>query len=187
MNIGVAVAIALIAGIAIGVAAIYLVQQRRTQRLKKRFGPEYERVVAETGDRGVAEARLDVRRRRVQKLQIRSLTPQERARFQEDWRELQARFVDDPGTAVNRADHLVGEVMSLEGYPMLEFEKRAEDISVDHPIVTENYREGHRVALKHDHGTASTEDLRKAMIHYRTLFEELVGQSEFVPSERTRI
>jgi hypothetical protein len=187
MNIGAAVAIALIVGIAIGVAAIYLVQQRRTQRLRQRFGPEYERVVTETGDRPLAEARLEERRRRVEKLQIRSLTPAERARFQEDWRDVQARFVDDPGAAVNKADHLVGEVMSLEGYPMLEFEKRAEDISVDHPVVTENYREGHRLALKHDHGSASTEDLRKAMIHYRTLFEELVGQSEFVPSERTRI
>jgi hypothetical protein len=187
MNIGVEVAIALIIGIAIGVAVVYLAQQRRTRGLKRRFGPEYERVVAETGDRGVAESKLDVRRRRVEKLQIRSLTPAERARFQEDWREVQARFVDNPGAAVNKADHLVGEVMSLEGYPTLDFEKRAEDISVDHPVVTENYREGHRVALKHDQGTASTEDLRKAMIHYRTLFEELVGQSEFVPSERTRI
>jgi hypothetical protein len=186
MNMGVTVAIALIVGIAIGVAAIYFVQQRRTQRLKQRFGPEYERVVMETGDRALAEARLEDRRRRVERLQIRSLTPTERARFQEGWREVQARFVDDPGGAVNKADHLVGEVMSLEGYPMLEFEKRAEDISVDHPIVIENYREGHHVALKHDQGKASTEDLRKAMIHYRTLFEELVGQSELFPAERTR-
>jgi hypothetical protein len=187
MNIGVAVTIALIVGIAIGVAAIYLVQQRRTQRLRQRFGPEYERVVADTGDRPLAEARLEDRRRRVEKLEIRSLTPAERARFQEDWREAQARFVDDPGGAVNKADHLLGEVMSLEGYPMVDFEKRAEDVSVDHPIVIENYREGHRVALKHGQGKASTEDLRKAMIHYRTLFEELVGQSEFIPAERTRI
>lgn len=187
MNVGVAVAIALIVGIAIGVAAIYLVQQSRTKRLKQRFGPEYERVVADTGDRPLAEARLEERRRRVEKLQIRPLTPAERARFQEDWREIQARFVDDPGGAVNRADHLVGDVMTLEGYPMLDFDKRAEDISVDHPVVIENYREGHRVALKHDQGRASTEDLRKAMIHYRTLFEELVGQSEFIGTERTRI
>lgn len=186
MSIGVAVAIALVVGIAVGVALIYALQRSRTRQLKERFGPEYERVVQETGNRSAAEAKLAHRQKRVEKLHIRTLETDERTRFQEEWREIQAQFVDDPGRALSEADRLVGEVMAVEGYPMREFEERAGDISVDHPAVCENYREAHSIATRNVQGRATTEDLRKAMIHYRTLFEELVGQHEMAQAERTR-
>jgi hypothetical protein len=109
-------------------------------------------------------------------LHIRPLAPGDRARFVESWERVQARFVDGPGSAVADADRLLGDVMSTRGYPVSDFEQRAADISVDHPRVLENYRAAHRGAIRHTEGHASTEDLRQAMIHYRTLFEELVSE-----------
>lgn len=185
MTMNLAVAIALLVGIAIGIAIIYLVQQSRTRKLRERFGPEYERVVSETGNRTAAEAELVQRQKRVEKLNIRALNPNQRVQFLEGWRDIQARFVDDPSGALAQADRLIGELMAQEGYPMREFEERARDISVDHPAVCENYREGHNIATRNVQGRATTEDLRKAMIHYRTLFEELLGPREFA-QERTR-
>jgi hypothetical protein len=111
-------------------------------------------------------------------LHIRPLAPADRARFVESWGRIQARFVDSPGGAVTDADQLLGDVMSTRGYPMSDFEQRAADISVDHPLVLENYRAAHQSALRQARGQASTEDLRQAMIHYRTLFEELVSEPE---------
>ena len=105
--------------------------------------------------------------------------------FQQAWRAVQSRFVDDPGGALREADLLIAEVMSVEGYPIQDFEQRAADISVNHPRVIDNYREGHTTALKHSHGRATTEELREAMVHYRSLFDELVGHSEWA-AERTR-
>jgi len=179
MNLWVAVVIALLLGIAIGVAVISLVQQGRTRKLRDRFGPEYERVVTETGSRPAGEARLIERQHRVERLELRSLAPA-------DWRDIQARFVDDPNGALNRADRLISEVMAAQGYPVRDFEQRAEDISVAHPLIVENYREAHGVAVRNLQGRATTEDLRKAMLHYRTLFEELAGQHEWLETERTR-
>lgn len=181
------IVIVLAVGIALGAAVVYVVQQGRTRRLRNTFGPEYGRVVGETGDRLTAEAMLQRRQNRVRQLHIRPLSPAEQARFQETWREVQARFVDNPNLALSEADGLIGEVMSVEGYPVLEFEQRAEDISVDHPGVIENYRQGHRIALTNAQGRASTEDLRKAMIHYRKLFEELVGQPSWAEPERAKL
>jgi len=178
-------AIGLAVGIVIGAVLVYAVQQARTKSLKARFGPEYGRIVAETGNRSKAEAVLENRARRVKDLHIRTLDARERARFQEAWREIQSRFVDDPGGALREADLLIAEVMSVEGYPIQDFEQRAADISVNYPRVIENYREGHTTALKQSQGRATTEELRKAMVHYRSLFEELVGQPEWV-AERTR-
>jgi hypothetical protein len=184
MSAGMEVLIVLAVVIVIGAAAIYAMQARRTKQLKERFGPEYARVVEETGNRSAAEAKLEHRRLRVQKLNIRGLETNERAQFQDEWREIQAHFVDDPSKALSEADHLVGEVMAAEGYPMREFDERAEDISVDHPSVCDNYREAHSINAKNVQGRATTEDLRKAMIHYRTLFEDLVGQRELAGTER---
>ncbi|MGB7438079.1 MAG: hypothetical protein WBR26_14065 [Candidatus Acidiferrum sp.] len=130
---------------------------------------------------------MEDRRERVERLKIRSVNPAERTGFQEDWRKVQARFVDDPSGALNDADRLIGQVMSAEGYPMNEFEQQAADISVDHPRVVENYREGHKIAINNVQKRATTEELRKAMIHYRTLFEDLVGQPEWAQAERTRL
>jgi hypothetical protein len=155
------------------------IRKRRTQRLRTQFGgSEYSRAVKEGGNRRQAEAVLDKRAERVEALHIRPLAPGDRARFVESWARVQARFVDGPGGAVTEADQLLNDVMSTRGYPMSDFEQRTADISVDHPLVLEHYRSAHEIAVRQTQGQASTEDLRQAMIHYRTLFEELVGESE---------
>jgi hypothetical protein len=165
--------IAFILGVVLGGVALYAIQQERTKRLRQKFGPEYTRTVEETGNRLQAEHALEQRQIRVKRLQIRPLSPAERARFVDGWREIQVRFVDDPRAALSEADRLVGEVMTAEGYPLLDFDQRSADLSVEHPLVTENYRQGHSIAVRDKQGHATTEDLRKAMIHYRTLFDEL--------------
>jgi hypothetical protein len=173
-QIGIAVVVvALVLGIGIGLW--YSMRKRRTNQLRNRFGStEYARAVNEGGSQRKAEAALDKRAERVDALRIHPLTPADRARFVESWARVEARFVDGPGGAVMDADKLLGDVMSTRGYPMSDFEQRAADISVDHPLVLDNYRAGHQCALRQTRGQANTEDLRQAMIHYRTLFEELV-------------
>lgn len=164
-----------IGALAIALVAWWYVQTRRREHLRARFGPEYERALRESGGRAdKAEAILVDRERRIEKLHIRPLTPEESGRFAESWRRVQSRFVDDPKGAVTEADRLVTEVMSTRGYPMADWEQRVADISVDHSRVCENYRLAHEVALRHERGEASTEDLRQAMVHYRALFDELV-------------
>jgi hypothetical protein len=171
----IAVAVVVVAGIAIWL----FTRKRRTKRLRTQFGSaEYTRTVKEGGSRRKAEARLDKRRDRVESLHIQPLGPGDRARFVESWRRVQARFVDGPGGAVTEADQLLGDVMSTRGYPVSDFEQRAADISVDYPLVLENYRSAHEIAIRQTRGQASTEELRQAMIHYRTLFDELVGEPE---------
>ena len=171
----IAVAVLAVAGIVVWL----LMRKHRTQRLRAQFGgAEYTRAVEEGGSRRKAEAALDGRAERVKGLHIRPLAAGDRARFVESWGRVQARFVDGPGGAVTDADQLLGDVMSTRGYPVSDFEQRAADISVDHPSVLENYRAAHKSALLQTRGQASTEDLRQAMIHYRTLFEELVSEPE---------
>lgn len=157
------------------VAAIFWSRSRRSEHLKDRFGREYDRTLEAKGDRGKAEAELAEREKRVEKLDIRPLTPDERRDFGHRWSEVQARFVDDPPRAVAFADALLGDVMKARGYPVSDFEQRASDISVDHPVVVEHYHKAHDIAVRHERGEASTEDLRQAMIHYRALFDNLVG------------
>ncbi len=176
--------LALIIGLAVivitGIVVVWvLVQKRRTARLRTQFGgSEYDRAVKEDGSRRHAEAGLNDRTARVESLNIRPLATGDRARFLESWRRVEARFVDGPGGAVTEADQLLGDVMSTRGYPVSDFEQRAADISVDHPLVLENYRKAHEIALRQRKGQTNTEDLRQAMIHYRTLFEELIGEPE---------
>jgi hypothetical protein len=179
--------LALIIGLIIGVAVILVagitawlfLRKRRSERLRTQFGgSEYDRAVKEDGNRRHAEAGLNERTARVESLNIRPLAQGDRSRFVESWRRVEARFVDGPGGAVTEADQLLGDVMSTRGYPVSDFEQRAADISVDHPLVLENYRTAHEIALRQTKGQANTEDLRQAMIHYRTLFEELVGEPE---------
>lgn len=162
---------------------IWYVRKRRTESLRKRFGPEYERTVAETGAPQKAERVLEKREKRVAAYHIRPLEAADRERFSEAWKQVQSRFVDDPSGAVSQADQLVGDVLKARGYPLGDFWQRAEDLSVDHPVVVENYRAAHEIATRQSRGEASTEDLRKAMVHYRTLFQELLGNPEPV---RTR-
>ena len=161
------------------VATLLFLRKRRTDRLRSKFGgAEYARAVKDGGNRRDAEAGLDQRTERVEGFHIRPLALGDRARFLDSWRGIQARFVDGPAGAVADADRLLGDVMSTRGYPVSDFEQRAADISVDHPLVLKNYRSAHDVALRQGRGEASTEDLRQAMVHYRTIFEELVNEPE---------
>ena len=162
-----------------GITAWLFLRKHRSERLRTQFGgSEYDRAVKEDGNRRHAEAGLKERTARVESLNIRPLAPSDRARFVESWSRVQARFVDGPGGAVTEADQLLRDVMSTRGYPVSDFEQRAADISVGHPLVIENYRTAHAIAVRQTQGQANTEDLRQAMIHYRTLFDELLGEPE---------
>jgi|SRR3954447_6084087 hypothetical protein len=169
------IAIIVIALLVVAGVAYMVMQSRRRERLQKDFGPEYEREVrAAEGDRGKAESALLKREKRVEKLDIRPLSPEQRERFAADWQSTQAKFVDDPGRSIAFADALLAEVMKARGYPVEDFEQRAGDLSVDHPRLVQNYRLAHEVAVRHSRGEAGTEDLRQALIGYRSLFEELL-------------
>lgn len=169
------IAAAVIIVAALILAAVFWSRRRRSEHLRDRFGPEYDRAVDAQGDRAKAEAELAQREKRVEKLDIRPLEPAERREFLSRWKDVQARFVDDPPRAVAFADALLGDVMKARGYPVTDFDQRAGDISVDHPLVIEHYHKAHEIALRQERGEASTEDLRQAMIHYRALFDNLVG------------
>jgi hypothetical protein len=149
-------------------------RRRNTAGLRQKFGSEYDRAVLAHGSERKAESKLEDREKRVEKLKIRDLDPTEHERYSKQWESVQSRFVDSPKGAVAEADDLVSSVMKTRGYPVSDFDQRAADISVDHPRVVENYRSAHEIALRLGKDQATTEDLRTAMIHYRSLFEELV-------------
>lgn len=170
------------------IAAVLISRKRNSQRLKEHFGPEYDRAIRERGNPKLAEAELADRERRVNKLSIHPLSAGAREKYAEEWAAVQRRFVDEPAAAVNDADNLVNRVMSSRGYPMGDFEQRAADISVSHPQVVQNYRAARDIVVRHGRGQSSTEDLRRAMVHYRALFDELLENSRSamkeVPYER---
>jgi hypothetical protein len=163
-------------GAAVVVLAIIwsLVRARRTKELREGFGPEYDRVAADAPTRREAEAELRARRERHEQFDIKELEPERRDIYQVRWTEVQASFVDEPDKAIARADSLIQEVMRERGYPVDDFDTRAADLSVDYPDVVENYRAAHGIRVAHERGKATTEDLRRAMQHYRALFEDLV-------------
>ena len=154
--------------------ALALARRRRTKQLREQFGPEYDRMLAETGDRKATEKQLQERQDRRGDLEIRALDPRKRDDFRSQWQQLQRGFVDDPGASVDRADGLVTEVMRERGYPIDDFDQRAADLSVDHPRVVENYRAARDVRDAHRSGRADTEDLRSAVTSYRDLVESLL-------------
>jgi len=160
--------------VAIALGAFFYLRLRRSETLRKQFGPEYKRAIDQYGDQRKAEAELAEREKRVRKLDIRGLTTDEQNRFSDNWKKTQAHFVDAPSPAVSEADGLVKELMLARRYPVGEFEQRTADISVDHPNVVNNYRAAHEIAQRNKSGKATTEDLRQAMVHYRSLFEELL-------------
>jgi hypothetical protein len=178
--------IAIVVGIVVLVVIVALLveRKRRSARLRQQFGPEYERVLSQHGDARHAEAVLAQRERRVDKLAIRHLTATDRERYAEDWANVQRRFVDDPSMAVNEADTLVTAVMAARGYPMSDFEQRAADVSVHYPRVVQNYRSARMIVVRHAQGQSTTEELRQAMVYYRSLFEELL---EAPKSERVGV
>ena len=183
-TMGLVLVIALAVIVITVMAAWLFFRKRRTNKLQTQFGgTEYARAVEEGGSRRQAETALKERTERVESLKIRPLAAGDRARFVASWSRVQMRFVDGPGGAVTEADQLLGDVMSTRGYPVSDFAQRAADISVDHPLVMENYRTAHAIAVRQTQGRANTEDLRQAMIHYRTLFGELVGEAELTSAK----
>jgi len=162
--------------VALGAWLFY--QKKQSQKLQERFGPEYARTVHELGSRTKGESELKAREKRVERLEILPLAPSEAARFSEAWQALQSRFVDNPKGVVVQAEQLVRELMQKRGYPMGDFESRAGDISVDHPDVVANYRSAQAIAVRDRQGSADTEELRKAVVHYRALFDELLEVRE---------
>jgi hypothetical protein len=183
MSTSAIIAIVVVALVVAAIAVFLTMRSLRTRRLRTRFGPEYRRALEETGSKTQAEAKLEKLERRVDRFDLRPLTPVVRANFVAAWQKIQARFVDDPKIAVTEADKLIQEIMAARGYPVTDFEQRAADISVNHPLIVEHYRAGHDIAREHSKGRASTEDLRRAMIHYRTLFAELADEPELIRSK----
>jgi cytoskeletal protein RodZ len=180
------VVIALAAVVVLAIVVWQALARRRTGQLQEQFGPEYDRTVGTAESKREAEAELQAREERRRELEIRPLPSAARYRYLEAWQGVQSQFVDDPSAAVARADELIQSVMSERGYPVEDFEQRAADVSVDHPQVVENYREGHRLAQSTANGSGSTEDLRQAMRRYRALFDELVEPAADDPTARER-
>jgi hypothetical protein len=182
MDTWVWIVIGAIVVLVVAVVAAYVVrQQRRRAELRETFGPEYERAVAREGDVRRGESDLIARRERRDKLDIRPLSPSSRDEYARTWEQTQARFVDDPADALRQADTLIIAVMQERGYPMDDFEQRADDISVDHPDVVQHYRAAHDVSTRvGDHrdvstvSSVSTEDMRQGFVHYRALFQQLL-------------
>lgn len=171
------VVIAIIAVIAMAAVVIIASARARSAKLRRKFGPEYERVVRASGDRSQAERDLRAREARVERFHIEELPAGARTRYVEEWRTVQTRFVDEPEAAVADADRLIENVMRDRGYPVENFEQRAADLSPDHPDVVQNYHAAHEIASRSERGEVDTEDLRQAMVHYRTLFTDLVGDT----------
>jgi len=172
------IVIAVAALILLGVVVWQMQTRKRTAQLQDRFGSEYDRVATDADSKREAEAELAARAERRDELEIRDLPDESRARYVDSWQKVQSRFVDDPRGAVDEADSLLQSVMRERGYPVDDdFERRADDVSVDHPEVVQRYRDGHRLSQTSDDDDLATENLREAMQHYRTLFEELVGSA----------
>jgi hypothetical protein len=193
MDAWVWIVIAVVVLVVIAVVAIVVRQQRRRTELRESFGPEYERAVAREGDVRRGESELMARRERRAEFDIRPLSPQSRSAYARSWEQTQARFVDNPASALAQADTLIIAVMEERGYPMDDFERRADDISVDHPDVVQHYRAAHDISVRLDEddsnasesstsSAVSTEDMRQGLVHYRALFQELLEADENEPS-----
>jgi len=172
--------------VAIGVAIWLMMRKRRTSELRSKFGPEYNRMARAEGDAARAEGLLREREKRVRKLDIKPLTTQRRNEFADEWERVQAEFVDDPTAAVVHADALVQLVMTERGYPVVDFEQRVADVSVDHPAVAQNYRLAHDIAAGNEREDVEMEKLREAMLHYRALFADLLHDGGLQPVRQVR-
>jgi hypothetical protein len=170
-------------GVAIGLW-LYARQRQKHEELREQFGPEYQHAVDSYGSRREAEHELTKRTERVDQLHIRPLAPDRSAQYAEQWRLVQAEFVDDPERAIGKADALIAEVLQARGYPMGDFEQRAADVSVEHADVVDHFRAAHAVAIRVPRGEATTEDMREAMLHYRTLFDDVIETPDERKEER---
>jgi hypothetical protein len=170
----------------VAIVVMAMRKRKRTEQLQSQFGPEYDRTLESADSRRKAESELAARQERREQLDIRPLSSAARERYMTQWTTVQAQFVDNPSAAVASADTLIQSVMGDRGYPVDDFDSRAADVSVDHPHVAENYREGHRLAEQSAKGNGSTEDLRHAMRHYRALFDELVEPDSDADAPTTR-
>jgi hypothetical protein len=176
--------LAVMALAAIGVAVWRNNRRKQRERLAKRFGPEYDRLLREHGSPALAERELEARAKRVRKLSIKELSDNERRSFSQAWHQTQERFVDTPLIAVRSAHDLVQEVMRARGYPVEDFEQRVADLSVEHAGVVQHYRAAHALHQSNQQGQANTEELRMAMVHYRALFADLLGTPDREPGSR---
>jgi hypothetical protein len=175
MELWVIVVVAIVVIAAIGIAIYVWDRNRRTQELSGRFGPEYRRMLDETGDQATAERELQARQKRVAKMELRSLPPDEREKYAEEWRTVQARFVEDPSGSISLADRLVEEVMQARGFDTdADFDQRAADVSVHHAHAVSEYRKAHEIAERHAANSVETEELRQAMVHYHAVFDDLL-------------
>jgi len=179
----------LVAVVVLLVAALlvwWLARKRRTKHLHDEFGPEYEHTMKTAGDRAEAEDELEARRKRVESYELHDLEAADRERLRERWREIQKRFVDDPGGAVGDAARLIEEAMERRGYPVGEIHRQEDDLSVHHPEEVQEYRRAYAIAERNRRGEATTEELREATVCYRNLFDHLVGHGETTPREAAR-
>ena len=185
MNTTYVIAIVILILVIIGaILGLVFVRRRRSERLHDHFGPEYDHTVQTMGDEKKEQMELDERQKHVKTLDIRPLSINERARYLADWTAVQSKFVDEPGQAIVDADRLIMEVMQLRNYPVSDFEQRAADLSVNYPALVTNYRAAREIAIKNEQHQADTEELRQAMIYYRSLFEELLGTEAVVVKEK---
>jgi hypothetical protein len=184
-NTYIIIAVALILVIFGAVLAPKFASRKRSQRLHDQFGSEYGHTVQTFGDEKKAQTELEERKRHVDALDIRPLTAEENKRYLADWASVQSKFVDEPGQAIVDADGLIMEVMQLRDYPISDFEQRAADVSVSYPALVSNYRAARAIALKHREHQADTEELRQAMIYYRSLFQELLVSDAVVVKEKS--
>ena len=175
------VVVLLVLGVILG--AVFS-RQRRSKKLQNKFGPEYDRTVQAAGTEKKAQAELNQRQKHVDTMNIRPLSLSERERYQAEWMAIQAKFVDQPGQATVEADHLIMEVMKVRAYPVSDFEQRAADVSVNYPTLVSNYRAAREIAIKNEQHSANTEELRQALIYYRSLFDELLKDETPVPERK---
>ncbi|HEY6446790.1 MAG TPA: hypothetical protein VIY53_10045 [Acidobacteriaceae bacterium] len=177
MDTRILIPIVVVVGSLVAVMVAFTMRRRKSdQQLKQHFGPEFDRTAAQQhGDARRAEATLAKREKRVESFPLRDLSPIDREAYAMEWAAVQRRFFDNPSAVVGTADRLVNCVMIDCGYPMTNFEQRAADISLSYPTVVENYRAAHDIVLRHADGQVTTEEMRQAMVYYRSLFDELLG------------
>jgi len=175
------VAVLVIAGI---ILALVFAPRQRAKKLKTEFGAEYDHTVETMGDEKKAQVELDERRKHVEALNIQPLSASDRGHYLADWAAVQSKFVDEPGQAIVDSDRLITEVMQLRAYPVSDFDQRASDISVNYPTLVNDYRAAREIAVKNEQKQANTEELRQAMIYYRSLFDELLGKESINIEEK---